>query len=115
MPVDVETTEGRLPVGAPVGAPERVPAAADLAPPLTWRHAALWVCLAIVSVLAVLVVLDNFVLVELRLPGAAVRARLGWVVVTSVGAGFLAGWIVGRTGRRSSRITHSDPDQPGSA
>jgi hypothetical protein len=111
MLVDVETTEGRLPVGAP----EPGPTDAGPTAPVTWRHAAIWVCLAVVAVLATFVVLDNFVLVEVRLPAAAVRARLGWVVVTSVGFGFLAGWIVGRTGRRSSRVNRSDRDQPGSA
>jgi hypothetical protein len=76
--------------------------AGSAAPPVTWRHAAIWICLAAVSLLATFVVLDNFVLVEVRVPGAAVQARLGWVVVTSVGIGFLAGWVVGRLGRRAA-------------
>jgi uncharacterized integral membrane protein len=70
------------------------------------------VCLAAVSLLATLVVLDNFVLVEVRFPGAAVQARLGWVVVTSVGVGFLAGFLAGRMGRR--RVSRADPGRPGS-
>jgi hypothetical protein len=110
MPADVLTTTDTR---SPLEVPERAPVAAGPTPPVTWRQAAIWVCLAAVSVLATLVVLDNFVMVELRLPGAAVRARLGWVVVTSVSAGFLAGWIVGRTGR--GRVSRSDRGQPGSA
>jgi hypothetical protein len=86
---------------------------ARLAPPVTWRHAAIWACLAAVALLATLVVLDNFILVEVRLPGRAVRARLGWVVVSSVGIGFLAGWVVGRLGRR--RVSRADRGLPGSA
>ena len=108
MPVDVVTTESRAPEEASESGPPTLPLPAA---PVTWRHAAIWVCLAAVSILATLVVLDNFILVELRLPGAAVRARLGWVVVTSVGVGFLAGWIVGRSGRRVSR---ADRGRPGS-
>jgi len=100
MLADAVTTEAPPPPSASEPAPLAVDPPAT---PVTWRHAVLWVCLAAVSVVATLVVLDNFILVELRLPGAAVRARLGWVVVTSVGVGFLSGWVVGRAGRRRVR------------
>lgn len=83
---------------------------------MTWRHAAVWISLAAVTVVVTLIVLDNFVLVELHLPGAEVRARLGWVVVSSALVGLLIGWVIGRWSRSPAtkrngraRLTRRDP------
>jgi hypothetical protein len=100
---------------APVA--EEDPAGSDGATPaglvarITWRHAAAWLGVAAVTVLATRVVLDNFVLVEVRLPGADVRARLGWVVVVSSLVGFVVGWAVGRSSR--GRLNRCGQDLPG--
>ncbi len=50
---------------------------------------------ALLSILLVLFVLDNFVLIEIRLANARIQMRLAWAIIISVlggvGLGFLAG------------------------
>lgn len=72
----------------------------DLPAGPSWRRAAGWCGVAVIAVLVTLLVVDNFVVVELRFGWAAVSARLGWIVVLATAAGFVAGLVTGRLSRR---------------
>ena len=95
-------------------APPRSAAVArrGLAARVTWRHAAVWIALAVLAVVVTLIVVDNFVLVEVRLPGAEVRTRLGWVVVSSAVVGLVVGWVLGRWSRPAISVSRrARPDE----
>ena len=51
---------------------------------------------ALLSILLVLFVLDNFVLIEIRLVNARIQMRLAWAVLISVLAGGALGFLAGR-------------------
>lgn len=101
---------GADPDGRPGRGPDAIPG--ERGRRVTGAHAAAWCGAAVVAVLVTLVVVDNFVVVELRLPLATVTARLGWIVVCAALVGFAAGWVVGRFSRRPAGVG-TRPWRPG--
>jgi hypothetical protein len=57
----------------------------------TWPQAARAVWLAVVLLVALSLLAGNFVLVDVRLWGADVQTRLGWVLIVAIAAGFALG------------------------
>lgn len=51
---------------------------------------------AFLSILLVLFVLDNFVLIEIRLGNARIQMRLAWAIIISVLGGLGLGFLAGR-------------------
>jgi type VI protein secretion system component VasK len=77
--------------------------------PVTWNRAVRALIVAGLLVLAVLIVAENFVLVEVRLLGLSFEVRLAWAVVVPAALTFAGGLLYARA--RSADPSAASPDE----